>query len=180
MPLTIESLVDSKVGGTWTVLSGAWEIPAVTLGGSITGNSKQILGLLVLEGTTSTELIIRSMVTTATAYGMVFNTPNAAGTQTTRFKIGTGTDTVAATWANITQVGLVLGGNMTVSAYNLVTDTTTGTKIGTATNQKLGFFNATPVVQQTGCAVPTDLNTCIEAITALRTALNNLGLTTVV
>lgn len=31
---------------------------------------------------------------------------------------------------------------------DMVFNTTTGTKIGTATNQKLGFFNATPVVQQ--------------------------------
>jgi len=30
---------------------------------------------------------------------------------------------------------------------NIVLDTTTGTKIGTATSQKLGFFNATPIVQ---------------------------------
>lgn len=33
---------------------------------------------------------------------------------------------------------------------NVILDTTTGTKIGTATSQKLGFFNATPVVQQNG------------------------------
>jgi len=45
---------------------------------------------------------------------------------------------------------------------------------------KLGIFAATPVVQQTGCAVPTDLATALAAITALRTALNNYGLTTVV
>jgi hypothetical protein len=32
---------------------------------------------------------------------------------------------------------------------DFVLDTTTGTKIGTATSQKLGFFNATPVVQPT-------------------------------
>ncbi len=32
---------------------------------------------------------------------------------------------------------------------NIILGTSTGTKIGTATNQKLGFFNATPVVQQT-------------------------------
>ena len=43
-----------------------------------------------------------------------------------------------------------------------------------------GFMNTTPVVKQTGCAVPTDLDSCIVAITALRTALNNYGLTTVV
>lgn len=33
-------------------------------------------------------------------------------------------------------------------AANIVLDTTTGTKIGTATTEKLGFFNATPIVQR--------------------------------
>ena len=41
-------------------------------------------------------------------------------------------------------VQLAFAGN----GRDFVLDTTTGTKIGTATNQKLGFFNATPVVQQ--------------------------------
>jgi len=53
-------------------------------------------------------------------------------------------------------------------------------KFGTATSQLIGFWNVTPVTQRTGCAVPTDLATAITAITALRTALNELGLTTVV
>ena len=44
----------------------------------------------------------------------------------------------------------------------------------------IGFFTATPVGQQTGCAVPTDLASSITAITALRVAVNALGLTTVV
>jgi hypothetical protein len=44
-------------------------------------------------------------------------------------------------------VDLASGKNLTLLAGNIVTDTTTGTKIGTATNQKLGFFNKTPVVQ---------------------------------
>ena len=35
-------------------------------------------------------------------------------------------------------------------AQNLVLNTTTGTKIGTATSQKLGFWNTTPVVQPVG------------------------------
>ena len=34
-------------------------------------------------------------------------------------------------------------------AGNIVVNTTTGTKIGTATSQKIGFFNATPVTQRT-------------------------------
>jgi hypothetical protein len=53
--------------------------------------------------------------------------------------------------------------NITLSAKNIVTDTTTGTKIGTATNQKLGFFNATPIVQ-------------VANTTDLGTVLSNLGL----
>ncbi len=59
--------------------------------------------------------------------------------------------------------GGTLTGNLTVSGHNIITDTVTGTKIGTATNQLLGFFNASPVAQQTG-------NVC--------TALQNLGLVT--
>ena len=38
-------------------------------------------------------------------------------------------------------------------AANITTGATTGTKIGTATTQKLGFWNATPVVQNTGWSV---------------------------
>ncbi len=53
--------------------------------------------------------------------------------------------------------------NLTITDVNIVLGTTTGTKIGTATSQKLGFFNAAPVVQPTGT-------------TDLRTALINLGL----
>lgn len=56
----------------------------------------------------------------------------------------------------------------------------TGAQIGQSATEKVGFYGATPVVKQTGCAVPTDLATSITAITALRTALNNLGITTVV
>jgi hypothetical protein len=37
-------------------------------------------------------------------------------------------------------------------AYNVVVGTTTGTKIGTSTSQKIGFLNATPASQQTGGA----------------------------
>lgn len=42
---------------------------------------------------------------------------------------------------------LVIAGNLTLSARNIITDTTTGLKIGTGTTQKLGFYNTTPVAQ---------------------------------
>lgn len=55
-----------------------------------------------------------------------------------------------------------------------------GTCIGQATTSKVSFFAATPVVQQTGVAVATDLTTVIASTTALRLALVNLGLITTV
>ncbi|MCE9566355.1 MAG: hypothetical protein K8U57_30395 [Planctomycetes bacterium] len=46
-----------------------------------------------------------------------------------------------------------LGQNLVIAdAKNITVNATTGTKIGTATTQKLGFFNATPVVQPAGTA----------------------------
>ena len=56
-----------------------------------------------------------------------------AGTLTTQLQIEADTITLA-------------------DATNLVFNTSTGTKIGTATGQKLAFFNATPVVQQSAIA----------------------------
>lgn len=47
--------------------------------------------------------------------------------------------------------------NITITdAKNIILGTTTGTKIGTATTQKLGFFNATPVIRQTQGATLTN------------------------
>lgn len=46
-------------------------------------------------------------------------------------------------------VDLASGKNLTISAASIITDTTTGLKIGTSTTQKLGFFNATPIVRGT-------------------------------
>ncbi len=40
--------------------------------------------------------------------------------------------------------------DLTITDVNIVLSATTGTKIGTATTQKLGFFNATPVIQPVG------------------------------
>jgi hypothetical protein len=59
---------------------------------------------------------------------------------------------------------------------NVVLGTTTGTKIGTATTQKLGFYNATPVVQPTAVADATDAASVITQLNALLTRMRNLGL----
>jgi hypothetical protein len=59
----------------------------------------------------------------------------------------------AATGLDLSQgtfsgAAIVLG-----DGHNLQLGTTTGTKIGTGTTQKIGFYNATPVAKQTGVAV---------------------------
>jgi hypothetical protein len=59
---------------------------------------------------------------------------------------------------------------------DLILTTTTGTKIGTATTQKLGFFNATPVVQQAAVADATDAATAITQLNDLLARLRTLGL----
>lgn len=57
-----------------------------------------------------------------------------------------------------------------------------GAVIGSAATSKIGFFGATPVVQQTVTALTTTSSTVASsvsvAVTEIQTALNNLGLTT--
>jgi hypothetical protein len=71
---------------------------------------------------------------------------------------------------------LTLNGNLDASTRDIVTDTTTGTKIGTGTTQKLGFFNATPVVQQAAVADATDAATTQDRLNDLLARLRTLGL----
>lgn len=61
---------------------------------------------------------------------------------------------------------------------NIVLSATTGTKIGTATTQKLGFYNKAPIVQPAAITSPANnVDALKTAVDALRAALTNLGLT---
>ena len=71
---------------------------------------------------------------------------------------------------------VTLNTTLALDTQNISTDTTTGTKIGTATTQKIGFFNATPAVQPTAVANATDAATVITQLNALLTRLRTLGL----
>ena len=73
-------------------------------------------------------------------------------------------------------IGVVLG-----DAINIAVNTTTGTKIGTAIDQKIGFWNTAPVIQQAhiadatgGATVDAEARTAIASINAL---CATLGLT---
>jgi hypothetical protein len=104
--------------------------------------------------------------------------------------VDTTTNAVAITITTSAASGLTLAGHVTVGdAKNVILNTTTGTKIGTAVGQKLGFWNATPVVQQasadqaavaaiTGGESPTEAehNALLTLVLAIRTALVNTGI----
>lgn len=63
------------------------------------------------------------------------------------------------------------------AGINIVLAATTGTKLGTATSQKLGFWNATPVVQPAGTpAAATDAATTQALVNSLRASLITIGL----
>lgn len=59
---------------------------------------------------------------------------------------------------------------------NFVFNTTTGTKIATASTQKLGFYGATPVVRQTATAAATDPASTQTLANGIRSFLITLGL----
>jgi hypothetical protein len=74
-------------------------------------------------------------------------------TDTTNFRTAIGLGTTNS----VTFSALTLSSDLTLgSADNIVLSTTTGTKIGTATNQLLGFYNQTPIAQPSSTGVTTN------------------------
>ena len=78
---------------------------------------------------------------------------------------------------------ITLNGNVTISGLvslsnssNVQLGTGAGTKIGTATTQKIGFYNATPVVQPTAVADATDAPSVITQLNLLLGHMRTLGL----
>lgn len=65
---------------------------------------------------------------------------------------------------------------------NIQLGTTNGTKIGTATNQKIAFFGSSPVAQQSGISAPSGGATIDSqsrtAVTSLINTLRTFGFTT--
>lgn len=74
-----------------------------------------------------------------------------------------------------------LGTTTIQDAADIILNTTTGTKIGTATTQKLGFFNKAPVTQRGAIAAPTGGAVADAeartAINSIRQVLIDLGFT---
>jgi hypothetical protein len=100
-------------------------------------------------------MLFRGGTAGTTVRGYVGFTHNGAGSAT--LFTGETADYVALRGENGVHLGVSTNLYATLASsaitvadgINLAFNTTTGTKLGTATNQKLGFWNATPVIQQT-------------------------------
>lgn len=113
------------------------ELLAASTSLTFTGSVLATSGLTV-DGSPGPGLITINGSSTSISVGTTFNLNNSDG--------------------NVLQVS-ASGNTITVlDAYDIPLGSTTGTKIGTATTQKLAFYNSTPVVQPTG-SVATALQT---------------------
>ena len=130
----------------------------IAQGGSTTGN-KGVLNFQDSSGVTAS----------ITGYGSAF------GSGLNKALQFSANGTAALTIDSSQRVGIGTTGPTSLvhlaDAGNITVGTTTGTKIGTATTQKLGFYNATPVVQPAAVANAT---TAIDVITQLNDLLAKL------
>lgn len=144
--------IDLVSGGvaaqTYVFTASGIDAPGVTVGTSAVGTTSittrtvnhQVTGSSVALSST----YLRSGVAALGATGFAASSSDYEIRLGGSATIDTGTQVMSASTSSVSfPVGI------TLSATNIVTDTTTGMKIGTATTQKLGFFNATPVVQPT-------------------------------
>lgn len=150
VPLTIKPNETMTANRTLSVVTGDADrsltlTANATIGGTSSGTN------------TGDQTNISGNAATVTTNANLTGPINSTGNTTAiTAQTGTGTTFVMDTAPTIAT-------SLTLSAANLITDTTTGTKIGTATNQKLAFFNSTPIVQ-------------VGATIDLGVVLSNLGL----
>lgn len=177
---------DGGISGNTITLSAPWSGPVVPAGTALSngssGSSYMYGANNVLAPATWTKygpyrysgvhsdntLPASPSFPAATAYikiGFLSNYPNGSPDPTAIQKFANiGFYDVTPVIDKVTKTGDTITGTMTYSdAANIAVGTTTGTKIATATTQKLGFFNSTPIVQP-------------GATSDLGTVLSNLGL----
>lgn len=104
------------------------------------GNSATTIGVRVAKPTGATSYALQLSDTGGTAAGGI-----TFGTDTTLYR--STNDVLKTDDALVVDGASITLSNDASSARSIVVGTTNGLKIGTATTQKLGFFNATPVVR---------------------------------
>jgi hypothetical protein len=134
------------------------------------GHLARRCGTISQQTKSSTELIIwPKTIAQLTALAA---TPDA----TDELVIADGGVTKKISVSNLTAATLGLAGTKAVlDGVNLSFGTTTGTKLGTATTQKIGFYNVTPVDQPATVTDPTGgVTQDAEARTAINAIIDRL------
>lgn len=132
--------------------AGGWKVQGNTLGAHSVGKPTTWYGgYVAASGGAGTS-----------AYGLFLEAQTAAGTNNIGLHIGgtaagyksitlggTGMwlGTESSTTFSLNATTVIFKADADHTAKNILTDTSTGTKIGTATTQKLGFWNVAPVIQ---------------------------------
>ena len=109
-------------------------------------------GLLSTSGTNSTLIGSGAGASLTTNGGCVMIGYRAGNAETAANKlyIANSSTTTPLIYGDFSTPSLTFNGTVThADGYNIVLGTTTGSKLGTATSQKLGVWNATPIVQPT-------------------------------
>lgn len=144
--LQVEPQINQSVGGTG-ITRGIYVRPTLTSPAdyrTFEFNNNSGWGLYGVGTATNYLAGSLSIGTTSTSSKLYVK-----GTGTTTGNLALFEDSTATAKLTLLDNGnLTTTGDITIAdAKNIILNTTTGTKIGTATTQKLGFFNATPVVQ---------------------------------
>lgn len=145
IPATILGMVDIV-----TDSSLADTISSIVAGKVVTSGISRGASFRNLTGTTGSAMIEIAGISSGSAKPAHILVDNLGD-----MSIATGSTTYGT--FGIVRVKFLAGGNIQLIEDNhIVIGTSSGSKIGTATNQKIGFWNATPVIQQVTNAYTSD------------------------
>jgi hypothetical protein len=175
--LTAANTFSNATASTSTTTGAVIVTGGVGIGGAIFVGAASRIGssgnTAILDLSTSSNVVGALRFTTSSTLRSELQADNSA----TRLVVN------AVTAWDVSAAGTLMTVNLNTTwadAVNLAFGSTTGTKIGTATSQKIGFYNATPVVQGASVADATGGATvdaeARTAINALISRIEALGL----
>ncbi len=157
LPVNATANAATSVTGN-VAATGTLTITSASASAATVGRQGATNPVLQVDASTASVLTGLKIKGAGTGAGLALSVVETGGSNNnlTIDAMGTGTITIAGTSTGAVTITpattitgiLTSGGGITMAdAKNIVLNATTGTIIGTATTQKLSFFNATPVVQ---------------------------------
>ncbi|MFA5262188.1 MAG: hypothetical protein WC378_00070 [Opitutaceae bacterium] len=150
-----------------TILVGRVYVGPMTIASGTYYQGDMLAATEASSGTALEDAKVKKTTTAADAIGYILKDSGGAVTTVTVCLISR----VLPLYSLALQVLNTAGITMDDGA-NIVANTTTGTKIGTGATQKLGFWNATPVVQPSGAGQAAIVKTVAVANMTIGAAIN--------